>query len=93
MTRGFEPTVARIMDQVQKTVRSQPGLLSVETLRDIQDHHRYVVLSTWATQQHYESWLASSQYKSCTAKVNEVLDVPGKKTRMFKQADEDIFLL
>ena len=90
-------------------MRSQPGLLSVETLRDIQDHHRYVVLSTVSIMTasimrrsflfyssgrpnntmrgnpsyhaglvaFFEithaftnySWLASPQYKSCTAKV------------------------
>jgi hypothetical protein len=26
-------------------VRSQPGLLSLETLSDVNDHHKYVVMS------------------------------------------------
>lgn len=45
MSRGFEPTVGRLMENVQKVVRRQPGLLSVETLSDMNDHHKYVVLS------------------------------------------------
>ncbi|ETK92706.1 hypothetical protein, variant [Phytophthora nicotianae] len=45
MSRGFEPTVVRLMENVQKVVRSQPGLLSLETLRDVNDHHKYVMLS------------------------------------------------
>lgn len=74
MSRGFEPTVVRLMEQVralsrpsgvawiarykrsslalrlgftqvQKVVKSQPGLLAVETLSDVNDHHKYVVLS------------------------------------------------
>lgn len=45
MSRGFEPTVGRLMENVQKVVRRQPGLLSLETLSDVNDHHKYVVLS------------------------------------------------
>lgn len=45
MTRGFEPTVGRLMENVAKVVRRQPGLISLETLSDVNDHHKYVVLS------------------------------------------------
>ncbi|GMF17728.1 unnamed protein product [Phytophthora lilii] len=45
MSRGFEPTVVRLMENVHKVVRSQPGLISLETLSDVNDHHKYVVLS------------------------------------------------
>lgn len=81
MTRGFEPTVVRLMEkvrvvgwsrsgclvgtgagtdeklcglsllQVQQVVKSQPGLLSVETLRDVSDHHKFIMMSeVWCTQ-------------------------------------------
>lgn len=103
--------------QVQKVVRAQPGLLSVETLSDTSDHHKYVVLSEvcdcvlsnnccgagsnhvlvcvrqWRSKKDYDSWLASEDFKECTAKINEVLDVPGKRTTIFKRPQEDIFLL
>ena len=45
MRGGFEPTVVRLMEQVQKTVLAQPGLMKVETLSDIENHHKYIVLS------------------------------------------------
>ncbi|ETV70221.1 hypothetical protein H257_14250 [Aphanomyces astaci] len=93
MSRGFEPTVSRMMERVKNTVRRQPGLLSVQTLADVEDHHKYIVLSEWKTRQDYENWEKSDDFKTCTAKVNECLDMPGKKTRIFQTPKDDIFLL
>ncbi|TMW64209.1 hypothetical protein Poli38472_012831 [Pythium oligandrum] len=93
MSRGFEPTVQRLMENVQNVVRKQPGLLSLETLSDVNDHHKYVVLSEWRSQKDYDAWVNSKDFKECTSKINEVLDVPGKRTTIFKRPHEDIFLL
>ncbi|KAG1710733.1 hypothetical protein DVH05_013458 [Phytophthora capsici] len=93
MSRGFEPTVVRLMENVNKVVRSQPGLISVETLSDVNDHHKYVVLSEWRSIKDYEAWTASEAHRQCTEKINEVLDVPGKRTTIYKQPEENIFLL
>lgn len=93
MSRGFEPTVTRLMENVQKVVRAQPGLMSLETLSDMNDHHKYVVLSEWRSLKDYQAWTSSEAYKLCTDQVNEVLDVPGKRTTIYKQPKEDIFLL
>ncbi|DAZ93359.1 TPA: hypothetical protein N0F65_011885 [Lagenidium giganteum] len=93
MTRGFEPTVGRLMEHVQSVVRKQPGLLSVETLSDMNDHHKYVVLSEWRSKKDYDTWVSSPAFKECTSKLNEVLDVPGKRTVIFQRPKEDIFLL
>ncbi|GMF29375.1 unnamed protein product [Phytophthora lilii] len=45
MSRGYEPRVARLMETVKSTVRAQPGLLSVETYAQVDDHTKYVVFS------------------------------------------------
>lgn len=47
----------------------------------------------WKSQRDYENWVGSKDFKDCTDKINEVLDVPGKRTTIFKRPDEDIFLL
>lgn len=47
----------------------------------------------WRSKKDYDAWLASKDFKECTAKINEVLDVPGKRTTIFKRPQEDIFLL
>ncbi|KAL3671391.1 hypothetical protein V7S43_003317 [Phytophthora oleae] len=93
MSRGFEPTVVRLMENVNKVVQSQPGLISLETLSDVNDHHKYVVLSEWRSIKDYQAWTASEAHKQCTDQINEVLDVPGKRTTIYKRPEEDIFLL
>ncbi|KAG6576582.1 putative monooxygenase [Phytophthora cinnamomi] len=93
MSRGFEPTVVRLMENVQKVVRAQPGLISLETLSDVNDHHKYVVLSEWKSLKDYEAWTSSEAHRKCTEQINEVLDVPGKRTTIYKRPEEDIFLL
>lgn len=45
MSRGLEPAVARLMENVKTKVRAQPGILSVETFRQLGDDHKYVVFS------------------------------------------------
>lgn len=45
MSRGLEPAVARLMENVKIKVRAQPGILSVETFRQLGDDHKYVVFS------------------------------------------------
>jgi hypothetical protein len=47
----------------------------------------------WKSQRDYENWVGSKDFKDCTDKINEVLDVPGKRTTIFKRPEEDIFLL
>ncbi|OWZ07026.1 Monooxygenase [Phytophthora megakarya] len=93
MSRGFETTVVRLMENVQNVVRSQPGLISLEALTDVNDHHKYVVLSEWKSIKDYEAWTSSEAHRKCTEQINEVLDVPGKRTTIYKKPKEDIFLL
>ncbi|KAF1334908.1 Monooxygenase, partial [Globisporangium splendens] len=93
MSRGYEPAVARLMETVKTKVRAQPGLISVTTYNQVDDNHKYVVFSEWRSKQDYDRWVSSDEFKECTAKINELLDVPGLHTRVFKTPQEDIFLL
>lgn len=45
MSRGYEPSVQRLMDGIRDRVKVQPGLISIEQLKDTADHHKYVVLT------------------------------------------------
>ncbi|KAF0694282.1 Aste57867_14830 [Aphanomyces stellatus] len=93
MTRGFEPTVTRIMEQMQSIVKKQPGLISVETWGDVKDHHNHVTLSQWRSQQAYKAWETSAEYQKLKASLVEVLDVPQEKTRIFQSPKDEMFLL
>ena len=45
MSRGYEPRVARLMENVKETVRVQPGFISIDTYAQVDDHTKYVVFS------------------------------------------------
>ncbi|KAF1778153.1 Dimeric alpha-beta barrel [Phytophthora cactorum] len=45
MSRGYEPRVARLMENVKATVRAQPGFISIDTYAQVDDHTKYVVFS------------------------------------------------
>ncbi|GLE11593.1 hypothetical protein PINS_up024103 [Pythium insidiosum] len=93
MSRGYEPAVARLMETVKNKVRQQPGLVKVETFSQVDDNHKYVVFSEWRTQEDYERWGRSAEFKECRQQINQLLDVPGERTRVFRAPNEDIFLL
>lgn len=93
MSRGYEPRVARLMENVKTTVRAQPGFISIDTYAQVDDHTKYVVFSEWESKKDFDTWLASKEFRECTQQINELLDVPGLHMRIFKTPKEDVFLL
>ncbi|KDO29546.1 hypothetical protein SPRG_05502 [Saprolegnia parasitica CBS 223.65] len=93
MSRGFEPTVGRLLEQMRSTVSKQPGLISVETLGDAQDYHHQVTISQWRSQKEYQAWRDSEEFKKLSNALSEVLDQPNCKTRILQAPRDDIFLL
>ncbi|CAH0484966.1 hypothetical protein KXD40_003717 [Peronospora effusa] len=93
MSRGYEPRVARLMENVKDTVRAQPGFISIDTYAQVDDHTKYVVFSEWESKEHFDTWLASKEFQECTQQINELLDVPGLHMRIFKTPKDDVFLL
>eukprot|EP00937_MAST-01D_sp_MAST-1D-sp2_P002672 g2672.t1 len=69
MTHGLESAAGRLMENVQSRVMSAPGLISLETLKDRADHTKYIVLSEWESQEHYDKWLQSDTFKDAAAKL------------------------
>ena len=45
MSHGYESAAGRYMENIQSRVMSAPGLISLETLKDVEDHTKYIVLS------------------------------------------------
>lgn len=93
MSRGYEPRVARLMEEVKATVRAQSGLISIDTYARVDDHTKYVVFSEWQSKKDLDTWLASDEFQKCTQQINEVLDMPGLHMRVFKTPKDEVFLL
>ncbi|CAI5734530.1 unnamed protein product [Hyaloperonospora brassicae] len=93
MSRGYEPRVARLMENVKAIVRAQPGFISIDTYAQVEDHTKYVVFSEWESKKRFDEWLASKEFQDCTHQINELLDAPGVHMRVFKTPKDDVFLL
>ncbi|CAH0475913.1 unnamed protein product [Peronospora belbahrii] len=93
MSRGYEPRVARLMENVKDTVRAQPGFISIDTYAQIDDNTKYIVFSEWESKKHFDMWVSSREFQECTQQINDLLDVPGLHMRIFKKPKEDVFLL
>ncbi|CAK4081583.1 unnamed protein product [Aphanomyces euteiches] len=93
VSRGFEPTVARFSEQLRAAVKKQPGFISIESLDDLTDLNKHVMISQWRSKEEYLAWEQTQEYKKLNEKLNEVLDKPGKSARIFSAPKEDVFLL
>ena len=51
----------------------QKGYISGETLVDINDHRRIVVISVWANKAGWESWVNSDERRKLEAKLDKNL--------------------
>ena len=92
MKPGFEGFCSNVMRGVQTKVKTFPGLMDYETLQDADDHHKYVVITTWKSRDHLDAWLVDPEYKDLCKKLETVLETK-PSYRVLRQPKEDIFLL
>ncbi len=55
----------------------QPGYISGETLRNMNEPEECVVISKWHSLEHWENWLATAERRELQKKIDEVT---GNKT-------------
>ncbi|OZG73729.1 antibiotic biosynthesis monooxygenase [Hahella sp. CCB-MM4] len=72
----YETAAKRIL---QGAVQA-PGFISGESLRDMQDSTHRVLLSTWATVQHWQQWHSSPQRHALMAELAPMLEREEKVT-------------
>ena len=59
--------------QMRALATAQPGYISGETLRSMDNPEEYLVISTWQASEHWKNWLKSSQRQSIQGKVDVLL--------------------
>ncbi len=48
----------------------QPGYISGETMRNMNDHHEYLVISTWKSIEDWEHWFANPKREELEGKID-----------------------
>ena len=59
--------------EMRALATAQPGYISGETLRSMDNPEDYLVISTWQTSENWQNWLNSSNRQSIQAKVDALL--------------------
>ena len=75
--RRVPPAKAKKMIPLFRKMRAlateQPGYISGETLRSLDDPEDYLVISTWQASENWQDWLNSSQRQGIQAEVDALL--------------------
>eukprot|EP00941_MAST-03F_sp_MAST-3F-sp1_P002038 g2038.t1 len=92
---GMEERVKEAMSNVRRDITSVPGFVAIDTVQSLEDEETYCILSTWDSKQALTRWLKSPLYKEHSETLNRLLhDRHNKpKTRTYREAHEDVFLL
>lgn len=62
-----------LLDQLRDLARKQPGYISGETLRSLDDHEDYIVISKWETAADWEKWFGSKERRDVQGQIDSLI--------------------
>ena len=66
-----------LLTKIRSLAQKQPGYISGETLRSLDDPEDYMVVSQWETEGDWKNWLQSEERRDLQSKVDSLI---GEKT-------------
>ena len=75
--KGKEAVLLPLLIDLRSLAKAQPGYVSGETLRKVDDPEDYIVISTWQSVDDWKAWAANKKRVEVQDKVDALL---GKKT-------------
>jgi heme-degrading monooxygenase HmoA len=66
-----------LLAALRATAREQPGFVSGETLRSLDDPEHFLVISIWETAEDWEKWMQNKERRDLQGKVDSLI---GEKT-------------
>ena len=77
VTKDKEAELLPLLIQMRALATAQPGYISGETLRNMENSEDNLVISTWQSVDNWNAWLASKQRAEIQEKIDTLL---GQKT-------------
>ena len=62
-----------LFKEMRALAADQPGYVSGETMKSSDRPDIYLIISTWETPEHWESWLLSKERQKIQANIDELL--------------------
>jgi heme oxygenase (mycobilin-producing) len=75
---GNDLKINDLLIQLRAKAAHLKGYIAGETLRDVNNVNRLVVISTWNSLEDWNNWHASRERKVLQDELDEVLKAPGK---------------
>jgi len=77
---GNELKVNELLIKLRSKAMHAPGYISGETLRSLDDPHKFIVISTWNSLQEWKAWDNSEERKALQAEIDKLLKLPSRTT-------------
>jgi heme-degrading monooxygenase HmoA len=68
--------IVRLLRQLRVMAMRQPGYIGGETLHAVDDPNDYLVISTWESLDHWQTWLNNPERRKLQAEVDSYLESP-----------------
>ena len=77
LTSGMDvallPALSEMLIELRGMAHRQPGYISGETLRNVDDPNEYLVISTWKTLEAWNWWLRNNERAELEGRVDALL--------------------
>ncbi|MEJ2155917.1 MAG: antibiotic biosynthesis monooxygenase [Desulfobacteraceae bacterium] len=77
MTAGMDvtilPKLSELLIELRNLANQQPGYISGETLRNVDDRKEYLVISTWKSLEAWQGWLGNETRRRVEDQVDALL--------------------
>jgi heme-degrading monooxygenase HmoA len=70
------PRLSEMLIELRAMGNYQPGYISGETLRNVDDPNEYLVISTWKSLEAWQRWFANEKRAELEGKVDALLGSP-----------------
>ena len=67
------PRLSELLIELRNMANQQPGYITGETLRNVEDRNEYLVISTWKSQEAWDRWLANEKRREVESQVDALL--------------------
>lgn len=68
--KSAERDVVSLIMRLRTMAAMEPGYVSGETLRNVDDHDKYLVISTWQSADDWKSWRYSKERADIQSKID-----------------------
>jgi heme-degrading monooxygenase HmoA len=67
------PRLSQLLIELRNLANEQPGYISGETLRNVDDRNEYLVISTWRSYEAWARWLENQARVSVESQIDALL--------------------